>query len=107
VINNMNPLIANTGTTERSSLVEQLARRADGNRDGQVTSAEFSTFLANLMQSLDSEQAAQRESEAPGAPASAGVQTTTVLPGTDGAALTRAQGAALLRQAFEPVARSR
>jgi len=104
VINSMSPLVSSTGATERSPLVEQLARRVDGNRDGQVTSAEFSSFLADLMQSLDGEQATSRE---PAAPASAGAHQAAVLPGTDVAALTPAQGAALLRQAFAPVTRSR
>lgn len=103
MINSMNPHISHHGATERSPLIEQLARKVDGNRDGQVTSVEFSDFLSSLMQSLDHELASQREagpaltaSSAPATPLSA-----------EAAPLTRAQGAELLRQAFTPVTRSR
>jgi hypothetical protein len=57
MITNMNAVISGTGHADRSQLVEQLARRVDTNRDGQVTSAEFSNFLSGLMQSLDEEAA--------------------------------------------------
>ena len=107
MINSMNPLISDTSGTGRSQLVEQLARRLDTNRDGQVTSAEFSSFLSNLMQSLDTEQASQG---APGdraqVPAN-GESSPVLLSLQDAGSLTRAQGAALLRQAFETVSRSR
>jgi hypothetical protein len=107
VINSMNPHISSAGATERSPLVEQLARKVDGNRDGEVTSAEFSHFLSSLMQSLDSELTADRGPD-PSAPSPAAAAPSAVLlPAAEPGALTRAQGAALLRQAFEPVTRSR
>jgi hypothetical protein len=40
-------------------LVERLGKRADVNRDGHVTSDEFSEFLAKLTASLDAEHAAK------------------------------------------------
>ncbi len=43
---------------DAQSPLEQLARRADVNRDGQVSNPEFAGFLSDLMQSLDREQAA-------------------------------------------------
>lgn len=44
-----------------------IARRADLNRDGEVTSPEFAAFLERLVQSLDDELAREREaaSQAP------------------------------------------
>jgi hypothetical protein len=107
VINSMNPLISSAGATERSQLTEQLARRVDGNRDGQVTSAEFSNFLSSLMQSLDGELASHRESN-PAAPSPAAAEPSpALLPLTEPAPLSRAQGATLLRQAFDTATWSR
>jgi hypothetical protein len=107
VINSMNPLISSAGTTERSQLTEQLARKVDGNRDGQVTSAEFSSFLSSLMQSLDGELTSHRDSN-PAAPSPASADASPVLlPSTETAPLSRAQGAALLRQAFDTATWSR
>lgn len=106
MINSVNPHISSTGATERSPLVEQLARKVDGNRDGQVTSAEFSSFLSSLMQSLDSELTADRAPDAT-APSPAAASSAVMLPAAEPGTLTRAQGAALLRQAFETVTRSR
>jgi hypothetical protein len=106
VINSMNPLISSTSTTERSPLVEQLARKVDGNRDGQVTSAEFSNFLSSLMQSLDSELTSHRDA-GPATPSAPIEPSPVVLAAGEAGPLTRAQGAALLRQAFETVTRSR
>jgi hypothetical protein len=107
MITNMNAVISGTGHADRSQLVEQLARRVDTNRDGQVTSAEFSNFLSGLMQSLDEEAASHRTVEAPMQRAAAGDTSPVLLSVSDAGALTRAQGAALLRQAFESMARSR
>ena len=103
----MNAIISGTNSADRSQLVEQLARRVDANRDGQVTSAEFSNFLSSLMQSLDQETAAGRVAEAPIQRAAAGDTSPALLSVSDAGALTRAQGAALLRHAFESVARNR
>lgn len=105
MINSLNPLISNHGATERSPLVDQLARKVDGNRDGQVTSAEFSNFLSSLMQSLDHELASQRDAGAMASAATAEPSATRL--SAEAVPLTRAQGAELLRQAFNPVSRSR
>jgi len=107
VINSMNPLVSNANGVDPSQLVEQLARRVDTNRDGQVTSTEFSAFLSNLMQSLDTEQAAQQERGDRPQAAGSGDALPVMLSLQDAGSLTRAQGAALLRQAFETVSRSR
>jgi hypothetical protein len=48
-------LASNPETSELAPLLQQLARRADVNRDGQVTSAEFNDFLSKLTSSLDDE----------------------------------------------------
>lgn len=92
---------AATDATARSPLMEQLARRVDADRDGQVTSAEFSSFLAGLMQSLDNEQGAATS------PASAPTPAAEPVLPAQPAAMTPAQASALLRQAFEPVVRNR
>lgn len=93
------PLPTSSNITERSPLLDQLARKIDTNRDGQLTSGEFSEFLAGLMQSLDDEQ----RSASPGTsePASAGLLNTPQ------PAMTPAQASALLRKAFEHVTRTR
>ena len=55
MVTNVN-LRMTTGTRGGTSpLIDQLARKADGNHDGTVTSAEFTAFLSSLMQSLDAE----------------------------------------------------
>lgn len=46
-------LPSSKAATEVAPLVEQLAKRADANRDGKVTSAEFMEFLTELTSSLD------------------------------------------------------
>jgi hypothetical protein len=46
-------LPSSKAATELAPLVEQLAKRADANRDGKVTSAEFMEFLTKLTSSLD------------------------------------------------------
>jgi hypothetical protein len=48
MINHLNNLTS-TRTTGESPLVEQLAKRADVNRDGKVSSEEFSDFLTSLL----------------------------------------------------------
>lgn len=56
MINALTTHLATTGTENaRSPLIDQLARRADANRDGNVTSAEFSHFLSGLMESIEAE----------------------------------------------------
>ena len=105
MITNINAALSGTGTADGSQLVEQLARRVDTNRDGQVTSAEFSSFLSGLMQSLDTELASERQPDAPAASTGA---ASPVLPSiAEAGPMTPAQGARLLRQAFETVTRSR
>jgi hypothetical protein len=104
VINSMNPHISGAGATERSPLTEQLARKVDGNRDGRVTSAEFSSFLTSLMESLDGELTSHRASD-PAAPSPVAADASPApLPLTEAAPLSRAQAAALLRQAFDAAA---
>ncbi len=46
-------------------LVDQLAKRADTNRDGQVSNTEFSQFLATLMESLEAGAPPKVETSAP------------------------------------------
>jgi hypothetical protein len=105
VINSMHPLVSGPGATERSPLVDQLARKVDTNRDGEVTSAEFSSFLSSLMQSLDHDLVTDRSATPTGA---SGVTASPARLHTgDAGAMTPAQAATLLRQAFEPTTRSR
>ena len=57
MINALTTHLATTGTDNaRSPLIDQLARRADANRDGNVTSAEFNNFLSGLMESLEADR---------------------------------------------------
>ena len=70
-----------------------------------MTSAEFLNFLSSLMQSLDHELASQRDA-AP-VPSAATAEPSATLLTAEAVPLTRAQGAELLRQAFNPVTRSR
>lgn len=83
----------------RSPLVDQLARRADADHDGQVTSAEFASFLSELMQSLDDDLSAHRASTIePRIDGRSGASPAATA--VDAVALTPAQGAALLERAF-------
>jgi hypothetical protein len=51
VMNPLNSLNTNKTTgADLTQLVEQLARKADLNRDGQVSTSEFAQFLVNLLQ---------------------------------------------------------
>jgi hypothetical protein len=51
VITTPNPLASSKTTgADLAQLVEQLARRADANGDGQVSTSEFSQFLIGLLQ---------------------------------------------------------
>jgi hypothetical protein len=51
VMNTLNSLNTNKTTgADLTQLVEQLARKADLNRDGQVSTSEFAQFLVNLLQ---------------------------------------------------------
>jgi len=102
----MQTLTQGSGATDRSQLIDQLARRVDTNRDGQVTSGEFSTFLSGLMQSLDKEQSSYRTQSDP-ASAQPVDSSTILLSAGNAGQLTRAQGAALLRQAFEAFTKAR
>lgn len=95
------PSLTATSATERSPLMEQLGRRIDTDRDGQVTSAEFSSFLTGLMKSLDDEQAPATPARNALSAANAPALTAQASP------MTPAQASALLRQTFEPVTRSR
>lgn len=107
MIDRMQTLTQGPGAPDRSQLIDQLARRVDTNRDGQVTSGEFSTFLSGLMQSLDKEQSSNRTEVAPSASAHPAESSTILLSVGNAGQLTRAQGAALLRQAFEAVTKAR
>lgn len=107
MINNLNPVVSGSASTDRSQLAEQLARRSDSNRDGQVTSAEFSAFLTGLMQSLDSEHASDAAAGGTAPIRETSETAPVLLPAGDAGTLTRAQGAALLRQAFDTVAKAR
>lgn len=91
-------LQTSSNVTDRSPLLDQLARRVDTDRDGQLTSAEFSRFLAGLMQSLDEEQRS--------ASSAATEPTPAMLLNTQPPAMTPAQASALLRRAFEHVTRT-
>ena len=106
MIDRMQTLTQGSGATDRSQLIDQLARRVDTNRDGQVTSGEFSTFLSGLMQSLDKEQSSYRTQSDP-ASAQPVDSSTILLSAGNAGQLTRAQGAALLRQAFEAFTKAR
>jgi hypothetical protein len=58
VINTVtSPIAASNSAAEPSARLEQLARRADVNRDGAVVQSEFAGFLSDLMRSLDREVA--------------------------------------------------
>ncbi len=107
MITNINAALSGTGSADKSQLVEQLARRVDTNRDGQVTSAEFSSFLSELMQSLDTDVASAHQAAGPAQAASSGEASPVLLSVAEAGTLTRAQGARLLRQAFESITRSR
>lgn len=48
MINHLNNLTS-PRTTGETPLIDQLAKRADVNRDGKVSSAEFSDFLTSLL----------------------------------------------------------
>lgn len=106
MIDRLQTMTQGPGAPDRSQLIDQLARRVDTNRDGQVTSGEFSTFLSGLMQSLDKEQSSYRTDAAPASTQSTDPSTILLSVGNAGQ-LTRAQGAALLRQAFEAVTKAR
>lgn len=107
MISNMNALFSGTNATDRSQLVEQLARRVDVNRDGQVTSAEFSNFLSGLMKSLDEDAAATPPVPTVGEHAAADDHSPVLVSVADAGQLSRAQGAQLLRQALTSVSRAR
>jgi hypothetical protein len=75
----VNPL----GTTNTSSLVQQLAQKIDTNNDGQISQAEFAGFLNNLISGLSSvgggdDTTAPTPGSTPSAPAGA----IDVLPST-------------------------
>ena len=91
-------LPTSSNVTERSPLLDQLARKIDADRDGTLTSAEFSQFLAGLMQSLDEEQRSASSATTDPTPA--------MLLNMQSPAMTPAQASALLRKAFEPVTRT-
>lgn len=107
MITNINAALSGTGTADRTQLVEQLARRVDSNRDGQVTTAEFSSFLSGLMQSLDTDLASARQSDVSAQAAPPSDASPVLLSVADVSTMTRAQGERLLRQAFETITRSR
>lgn len=77
-------LAADKTTAPLASLVERLASRVDVNRDGNVTSREFSEFLGQLNASLDRESASQAD------PATAPRAGTASVPVPEAASLAAA-----------------
>jgi hypothetical protein len=80
----MNPLNSlntskTTGAADLTQLVEQLARKADLNRDGQVSTSEFAQFLVNLLQGTSTSATASSTSTTP-AQTPATTTTTSQLP---------------------------
>jgi hypothetical protein len=63
VINHLNNLTGPRSTGEASPLADQLAKRADVNRDGKVSATEFSEFLTSLL-----DKAAESSATRPGGP---------------------------------------
>lgn len=99
-INSLTHPIATNGTeTVRSPLLEQIARRADVNRDGTVTNSEFSEFLSGLMKSLEEESAKSVDVAAPAVPATPAESSIR-----DAAPLSVSTAAAALRAALASVA---
>lgn len=96
-----------TPTGDDARLVEQLARRADTDRNGRVSSDELTSFLSELMRSLDEETAADRTATASSAPAPRVAGESGAPPSIDAVPMTPAQGAELLRRAFGSTERFR
>ena len=92
--------------SELAPLLQQLAKKADTNRDGQVSSTEFTDFLGKLMQSLDESQrvaSGSPTSSEPSAAAPIPVSTSSAVPlpiptQTAGAAAIRAIVASLSKE---------
>jgi hypothetical protein len=78
VITNINLRVSAADSAEKSPLLEQLARKADANHDGTLTSAEFTAFLSTLTKSLD-DDGKQPAAERPGDP-STNVHASVALP---------------------------
>ncbi len=95
-----------TPAGDESRLVEQLARRADTDGNGRVSSDELTRFLSDLMRSLDDELATEARTPAASssAPPAAG---RAVMPSLDTIPMTPAQGTELLRRAFGSTERFR
>jgi hypothetical protein len=79
-------------------LVQQLAKRADTNHDGTVTSAEFSDFLSKLVQSIDETPQAPATTPSSAVAGTAAAPATAVATQTPGAAAIRAIVAALSKE---------
>lgn len=91
MISTTNIRSSETGSTERSPLMDQLAKQADTNRDGNVTTREFSAFLSSLTESLDKDlQRSAADVNAPGASAPPAATTPAVSPHTAAQALAKA-----------------
>ncbi|MEO8084647.1 MAG: EF-hand domain-containing protein [Ardenticatenales bacterium] len=72
-VNNTSSYLS-SATGKLAPLAERIMKRADVNRDGNVTSGEFSDFLTKLSASLEAALAAaarQHKTSAPAAPAPA------------------------------------
>lgn len=79
-----------TGNAQ-SPLLDQLSRRADADRDGTVSTAEFSAFLTSLVQSLDDETAQAKQAAASEPVA----QPVTPAPSPTGSPSAKAMASAL------------
>jgi hypothetical protein len=87
---------------ELAPLVEQLAKRADSNRDGKVSSSEFNDFLTKLMQSIDDEHGTTAEgTERPGTTA------TGPVPVASASVQTPASAASAIRAIVAAVSKER
>ena len=78
MINTLNTVTAQTKGPghDLSPLTQQLAKRADANGDGTISSTEFSQFMQELLARLDAaEAAAHASATTPAAAAAQGVES--------------------------------
>lgn len=73
MINNMN--LGASIASELAPRIDRLVKQADGNRDGCISTSEFSTFLADVLHKLDATATA-----APPAPPAASAPPAPVPP---------------------------
>lgn len=86
------------------SLVDQVGKRADVNRDGQISSEEFSKFLQDLVRSIDAE--VDRDRAATDAAVRPAHVPAAVVDAVDAPVVASSQGAALLR-ALDSIGKAR